>query len=346
MAVTQDGDISTPPPPEVPFEDPAWAEWFNQIFESVGRRGTQSSQLAVRGKERNANFTAQDIFQELLTLDCGLYSNYSSGNGNPIYGFASNVRRSAGKNAVTGGQFNGWGNSGLSSSVIVAGVGAGAFGEERFLGSLFGVLAGITNRTHNNVNTKVGMSVSFQDRPGAAVTSLGSNQYNYYSHGIRFTSQARSSVGEFCGWSVGVQFLSDCLDESTPRAWSATDTYGPGEVVTSGGLAWKAIQSSLNQAPAVPSAFWVQHTVAGTQVLAIGIDFSCLSTQTMARMAAAIRLRDTMAFQWDVTGAIGSFYNPAAAPNPRLVICDQAGTERIGIDVTNGDIYKNGVFLI
>lgn len=346
MGNLKSNDPSAPPPEGVPFDDPAWAQWFQKVFQSVGRDGGTFSKVVIKGQTRDGSINPTDLFQDLLTLDVGMYSNYTSSNGNPIYGFAANVRRSAGKAGVTGGQFNGWGNSGLDGNVSAVGVGGGAFGEERFLGSLFSLLGTVTNKTHDNVSSKVGVNLAFQDRLGAAVGSLGSNQYNYYSHAARITAQSRSSVGEYCGWSVGIQFLGECLDQSTPRAWNAAVTYAAGEVVTSGGLAWKAIQPSLNQAPAVPSAFWVQHTAAGVAVLGIGIDFSCLSAQTLARMAAAIRLRDTMAFQWDVTGAIGSFYNPAAAPNPRLVICDQAGVERVGLDVTNGDIYKNGVFLI
>lgn len=340
---TQDGDLPLPPPQGTPIDDPSWQEWFLEVFNAVGRDGTRASSLGIRGPTRQVTFTGEFDFQELATVNAGLYSNYTSSNGNPIYGFASNVRRSAGNAATSGGQFNGWGGKQLSGAVV--GSGGAAIGEDGFQGVLIALNAAVVNQTRDNIASKVGGLFNFSNRFGATVSGLGANQYNYYSHAMRVVSQPRSSVGEFCGWSVGLQFLSDSLDATTPRAWSAVITYSSGEVVSSGGLAWKAIQPSLNQVPAAVSAYWVQHTYAGAACLAIGIDFSCLSVQTMTRMSAAMRLRDGMAIQWEVTGAISTLFDVGAVPNPRWVIRNQ-GVERLGFDTTNGDIYKNGVFLI
>jgi hypothetical protein len=65
----------------------------------------------------------------------------------------------------------------------------------------------------------VGHDVVFKDRPdtlfsGAVAGGLSNNQYNRYSRAIQISAQPRSVAGEYCGWSTGIKFFENSLDET------------------------------------------------------------------------------------------------------------------------------------
>lgn len=328
-----------PPPATNDIGDAAWAQWFYHLYEKLLKDGGVFPAVRVQGKDGTGSFTAdKNMFQRLISLDCGIYSDYYSDNGNIIYGFAANVRRSAGNNLTVAAQLNAWAPRGGNGGVV--GVSTTALGAELFTGPLFGGEVDVGSIYNSNPSAKVGMSAVFKDRADEATTvnGVGVDRYNYYSSANWITSQSRSATGEKCGWTRGLSFLGECVDAQTPLAWNAAVTYSYGMVVTSGGFAWQAIQTSLNQVPAVPSVFWVPHTAAGVVALAIGIDFSCMPIATMARMSSAIRLRDTMRIDYDSTGAIGSYFDPVAGLH-RLT--NNVGALRFAVDVGSGLIHTS-----
>lgn len=324
-----------PPNPGISRESVEWDDWFYKLYQMLLEDGGVFPVLRVQGKEGTASFTAdKNMFQRLLSLDSGLYVDYYSDNGNIIYGYAANVRRSGGNNLTVAAQLNAWAPKGGNGAVF--GIATTALGADLFTGPLIGMETTPANVYHDNRAAKVGLDAVFKDRGDGATTvnGLGSDRYNYYSSAHWITSQPRSSTGERCGWTRGISFLGECLDSQVPPAWNAAVIYATGMVVTSGGLAWQAIQPSVNQAPAVPSAFWVQHTPAGTAALAIGIDFSSLPVGTLARISSAIRLRDTMRIDYDTTGNVGSYFDPATA---LMRLVNLGAANRFAVDVGSGE---------
>ncbi len=333
--------IYGPPIISAPITDDAWRRWFTDVVwpiigAGVGNSGPQGTfpQLQV-GK---ASFTNENAFQELLNVDQGIYVTYSSTVQNIVYGFACNVHRAAGDQFTVGAQINAWGEVGSTGDVF--GIACTALCQPASGNrALIGIEPDIASLANANTGAKWGMNPVFKDRGDGATTApdgLGSNQYNYFSEAIVLTSQVRSATGENCGWNCGIDFLDAALDQSVVLAWSATVTYSSGMIVSSGGVLWKAIQTSINQAPIAGSAYWVQHTYAGTTNLAVGIDFSSMSTTSMTRMASAIRLRSSMYMHWDESGAVGTLFNATTSIHH---VCDNQGNLRLGVDVGTGLIY-------
>lgn len=338
-------EFQSPPASGTPLDDPAWEAYFRAQWEATGRDGQGTfNKLQIIGDEGAATFDTPNMNQDLLTVDKGLYVNYSSGNSNIIYGYACNVRRFSGQMLTVAAQLNAYAGRGCHAGVW--GAATTAVAEVGSLAGVCGIEVNPAPLDPANTSIKTGFSAVFKNRGDGVSTApggLGADMYSQNAWTFFIDSQPRSSAGEKCGWNVGMQFLSGCFDAATPRAWSAAASYTRGEVVSSGGLLWKAQAPSTNQLPAAPSAYWVQHTYAGTNQLAIGLDFSCLDLTTLGRMAAAIRLRDTLPIQWDVTGSIGTFFDPVTS---RLAVVDNQGTRWLEVDVTNGFLYRNGVFLI
>lgn len=349
-AQTQTTTASAPPNPGVPFDSAEWQEWFYRLYERTGADGGVFPKLSLSSpKNGTFSFTNENFYQMLATVDMGIYSNYTSDNGNIIYGFACNVRRSGGTALTVGGQINAWGDAyGTGKEYGVFGANLVAVGPIGHEGALIGVEISPVRYGSATTSAKIGTELVFinrTDNGGPAPDGLGSNRYNYYSFAHRVTSQPRSPSGEFCGWNVGLGFLTDSMDECNPPAWSAVVAYQAGQMVTSGGAPYRAIQASVNQVPAAISAYWVPTGSAK----AICIDFSTLSLQTMGRIGSAIRLRDTMSIDYDVTGAIGQFYDVGTG---RMVLVRNSGlgappADRVlEVDVVTGFLYRFNVFLI
>jgi hypothetical protein len=159
---------------------------------------------------------------------------------------------------------------------------------------------------------------------GADLNLAGSN---YFSEGVRFGGRADAA-----GWSIGIDFLLQSLEPQSVPAWAANVRYNYGQIVSSGGLLYKAVQSNIASAP--PSANWVQWTYAGTAAHAVGIDFSAVGDLT--GIQSAIRLKEPMRIHLEATGAVGIFYSPAG---PAIVFENQAtGMNALISNVVTGDL--------
>lgn len=324
------------PPPANPFPITAevWKTWLYLAYQTIGQGGQGTfPKLQVA----TATFSGDNAAQALLTVDKGLYVNYSSTINNIIYGFACNVTRAAGSQFTVGAQINTWGGNGVTGELF--GVVSQVVG---YPGSNAPIVANESAACPLNSTTQLskwGYNAVFKDRADNATASyagLGSNQYNYFAQAFVIASQPRSSDGELCGWNVGINFLDQSLDQETVPAWSSSVTYSPGQSVSNAGVVWAAIQASLNQAPGAASLYWVQRTVGTTTNKAIGIDFSTLSITAMGRMASAIRFRATEFLHWEETGQVGTNFDAITSIHR---ICDNGGTLRLGVNVSTGTPY-------
>lgn len=342
MATTPNLKVSPPPQGLVPITDQSWQRWFTEVvwpvigagWNNSGPQGT-FTQLQV-GK---AQWTSGNAFQELINVDQGLYVNYFTTVEQIAYGFACNVHHSAGSvSALTvAGQFNAWGEVGSKGDIY--GVAATAIGQP-FSGTrnLIAFEPDIANFVSSSTGAKWGVNPVFKDRmDGAASTveGLGSNLFNYNSIGTNYTSQARSSAGEYCGWNIGEAFFNGWCDECTVPAWVNTTSYFIGNMVTHGGNTYLATQASINVAPAGVDP-WVLRNGAGSPMKAVGIDFSGQDTGTMALMASAIRFRSTQYFHWEESGVIGTKFDAATSLH---YLSANAGGMRFGVDVGTGITY-------
>lgn len=312
---TSQPPLYAPPQGPVPLTDESWRRWFTDVVwgvigRGVGSSGTQGTfpQLQVG----QASFTRENEFQELLNVDQGIYVNYSSTVQNIIYGFACNVRRAGGKAFTVGAQINAY--AGVGSTGDVYGLATTSIADPSSgTRNIIGYEPDVGSFCNNNTGVKWGINPVFKDRSdgqlgGATTDPLGSNYFNYQAIGIVFTSQPRSTTGEYCGWTVGMDFLDGWCDQASVPAWNNSTTYLSGAIVSNGGVLWKAIVPNTNVVPAVGTT-WVQRTVSGTSNLAVGIDFSSISVTTMALMASAIRLRSSQHIHWEETGAIGTQFD-------------------------------------
>ena len=338
MSTTPIPQYYGPPQGIIPITDPSWTRWLiDVVWQTIGKgldnSGPQGTfpQLQVG----DCSFTTENAVQELLTIDQGLYSNYYSSVAGILYGFACNVHRSGGTSFVVAAQLNAWAEQGVTAEVF--GVACTALSQPQSVNcTLVGMEPNIVNQDSSNTSVKWGINPVFKDRfdgVAATVSGLGSNLFNYGATGIAFTSQARSSSAEYCGWNVGIDFLDYWGDQDKPSAWSSSYTYTTGQTVTYGGYVWKSIAAvNLNQTPAGGSSYWVQRTYSGTNNLAVGIDFSSMSTGAMARMASAIRLRNTQLIHFEESGAVGIGFDAA---NSQLKFYNQASV-RLAINVATG----------
>lgn len=334
------------PPQHAPLTNDAWRQWFTKVVWPLIGKGIENS--GVQGtfpqlQVGNARFTRENEFQELINLDQGLYVNYTSSVQNIIYGFACNVRHSGSSAYTVGAQINAWGEVGSTGDVFGLATTSTAQPQSG-VRNLIGYEPDIGSNCDANTGVKWGINPVFKNRGDGATNAadgLTSNYYNYMAEGMVFTSQARSALGEYCGWSTGIDFLDGWCDQASVPAWSSSATYGEGEIVSSGGVLWKAIVSNTNVTPAVGPT-WVQRTYSGTNNLAVGIDFSSMSTTSMGRMASAIRLRSTQLVHWEETGAVGTSFN---ATTSVLGLCVNQSTVVFGMNVVSGTpvFHRGGV---
>lgn len=324
--------LEQPPSALTPITGEEWKRWLWRVYATVGENGQGTfPKLQIA----NATFTNENAFQDLLNSDKGLYVNYSSTVQEIIYGFACNVRRAAGTAYTVGAQINSWAEKGVTGGQWgIATESISMPGSNVFNAGIESSVAVLTDSTQL---PKWGLIPVFKNRSdgaAAAASGLGANRYNYFTKGLNFTTQPRSSAGEFCGWNVGIEFGDYWGDQELVPAWNNTTTYQGGQCVSDGGVVWKAITSSLNQVPAGGSAYWVQRTVGTTNNLCVGIDFSSMSLGSMARMQSAIRLRATQMFHWEESGQIGSTFIAATGI---MRILENAGTALVSTAVATGN---------
>lgn len=278
-----------------------------------------------------AGVTWKDTYlttQDLAYIDKGLYSVYSSAKADIVYGFASNVVRTAGAFFTVGAQFSAFG-AGAGAGDTAFGANINTFGLNGFASPQVGLEIDVCGYTPNNVSMKFGLDLVFSSRSTAGGPAgsyshvfpmgtfasvgggLGSNFYNKNSRAINISAGGRSSTGEYAGWNTGIFFNGNSLDSETDAAYPGSRKYP------------------------------------------IGIDFSNISYLGGAdpvqayNLEAAIALRDLQGIWWNrdpasaatTTSKIRTYFNPFTL---RWVLMNGA-TERFGVDVTTGAIYVNGV---
>lgn len=339
MAVAPSLHVSSPPQAMVPITDQSWIRWFNEVvwpiigagWNNSGPQGT-FSQLQV-GK---AQWTSANAFQELINVDQGIYANYFSTVENIIYGFACNVHHSSGGLAAltVGAQINAWGEVGSQGDVF--GIACTAIGQP-FSGTrnLIGFEPDVANQVSTSTGAKWGSNPVFKNRGdgvAATVEGLGSNLFNYNTIGTNYTSQGRSTAGEYCGWNIGEAYFSGWGDLCTVPAWVNTTTYFIGQMVTHSSKVYIASQNNVNVTPAAVDP-WVLRQTSGSPQGAVGIDFSAQDIASMAKMVSAIRLRNTQYLHWEESGAIGTKFDSSTSLH---YLSSNAGSMIFGVNVTNG----------
>lgn len=338
--------IYGPPIISVPITDDAWRRWFTEVvWPLIGAGVDNSGPQGNFPKVQIGTTTIAPIGspQAGLLVNQALLVEFTDTRNAILYGIVSSIVGAAtGASQVVGAQIDGTVAKGSGATEVWAAA-LEAIAYPNTATAIVGIEPAVVNLNDNApLLAKWGINTVFKDRADGATASfngLGSNYYNYFAEAFVLSAQARSSDGEFCGWNCGIDFLDASLDTSTVPAWSAVVTYGAGMIVSSGGTLWKAIQISLNQAPAAASIYWVQHNPAGnTTNLAVGIDFSSMSTTSMGRMASAIRFRSTMYQHWEETGTVGTMFN---ATTGILHLCDNTGALRLGVDSGSGLIYTS-----
>lgn len=319
------------PPNSGAVTDTEWQRWFQDVYDTTMQDGLTTDKWNLVGKTRNATASNEMLEQDLIKWNVGHYVDYYSKSGNIAYGFAAAVRRQSGSNLTVGAQLDAISNA--PDALGLFGCAIEAIGDQNFVSPIVGLESTAACLYGNNESAKWAFNPVFKDRADGQANvlyAIGNDRFNYFAHAIVVTSQSRSGTGEHCGFNSGLMFSGDCLDGVNAPNWSASVTYQPGMMVISGGRSWKAVLPSLNQAPAVPSNYWVWTSPVGTATDAVGIDFVPMSLTAQGRMASAIRLRDFMRIHWEVTGTIGTYFD---STNARHVLTDQAGTAIFSIGV-------------
>lgn len=313
----------TPPPQGTPMSDPRWQDWFGKVYDTLLSNGGSFPKITMQGKRKSYTISTEQLDQDdVVTINCGFYSNWVTNSGNISYGFASNVRRSYGDNIVVGGQFSGYSNAGVNRAIIFGGNFA-AIGELGSASSLVGLEINAATKDPNSKSSKFG--ITFVTATYSAFGGLGNNLYNYRCYAMSIDSNPRSATNEFCGWNIALLFQPNGLDVSSALVWNAVDTYTAGDIVSNAGVLWLAQGTSTNAIPPFSPGSWVQRSVTpgyGTTNYAVGIDFSMLNALALSRIWSAIRLTSLLPIHWDSAGSVGSFYD---GPNNRMVVVSNMG---------------------
>lgn len=151
----------------------------------------------------------------LLQINSGLWANFTTGIDEEQYGYLASIERVVGNKATYGARFG----ARLDAGVTGAGIGSRAevTGDAGAFAPLTGNIAFVFSRESNNTLVKNGFESRFSNRPEGSPTvtgGLGANKYNQKSSAYAVLSAARSSAGEFCGWTRGVNFTAGSLDET------------------------------------------------------------------------------------------------------------------------------------
>lgn len=257
--------------------------------------------------------------QDLMRVDKGIFSNYTSTKSDIVYGFAANIFRTSGNFYTVGAQIAAIDTAADASSAW--GIACEAWNIQSTTAGVVGIEATAVSLRHDNTGNKFGAFLTFKNRsdgqtvpgayslstPGGTFSSggsgLGSNSYNRYSRAVYIDSQPRTASGEYCGWAVGIYFAANSLDYSLDGA-------------------------------------------------AIGIDFSNLNyyggTDPVVayRMEAAIALRDLQPIWWNRDPAapsspakVKTYFDPTTSRWKLM----NGSNERFAVDVATGIAYANGV---
>lgn len=278
------------------------------------------------GGASGMTFSDALLGQDLITIDKGFYSSYASAASDIVYGYAANIVRASGDFTTVGSQSSAIGAL-TGGSLPMFGANFNALALAMSTSALIGIEVDIANFNPSNTSNKYGLYLLFTNRVGtvagaydytfpnagtytSAGGGLGSNYYNKNAIAIQIESAQPSSIGEFCGWTRGIQFDEYALSPQVDLTYTGQIAYPIGV------------------------DFSRLHYYGGINPL------------TAYRMEAAIALRDLQAIWWNrdpstaatATNKIRTYFNPAIG---RWVI-DNAGSEKFGVDVATGSIYANG----
>jgi hypothetical protein len=228
-----------------------------------------------------------------------------------IYGLTTSVSRTGGAGSTVGAQFDALSQNGVNTPAI--GAITEAWAKPGATSAVTGFIANAINETNNNTAAKYGLQAAFGDRPFGAATvtqALGANEYNLGSAALYFSSQSRSTAGEFCGWRRGIYFDAEAMDADSNGGAIGIDFakvhyYGGANPLTAfrmtAAIRLRDYQSILwNGDPTLPND----------------------PTEPAAN-------------------AVRTFFSSGA----NRIIFSTAGVEMFGISVTTGDIYKGGVLI-
>lgn len=87
----------------------------------------------------------------------------------------------------------------------------------------------VISQYHANIAAVVGCNIVFKNRSDARYAGVplhgvvGSNGYNRYSIGLQFDSQPRSSLGEYCGFRIGIFFGENSIDRTADGLGTVID---------------------------------------------------------------------------------------------------------------------------
>jgi hypothetical protein len=256
----------------------------------------------------------------IVTNNRGMYVGYLATPVNTtsiLYGYACNVTRTGKDNHVVGAQLNAWlaDNVTLVAGQVFGCVSQVATGVNNSVATLVGNESAVCNLWNANTNSKVGYNPVFKNRSdgaAAAASGLGANKYNGSAWAIYISSQQRGTDGAFCGWMKGIYF-----DEWSMDLWlnGATNTRG------------YAIDA------------FSLHYDGGSDA------------RTAYRVDAVLRMRTLQSIMWDdgVGARCRMYMDPFTG---RFTIANDgtiyggAMTERFGVDMNTGGIYKNGVLVL
>lgn len=256
-------------------------------------------------------------------INKALYANYTSTSSDAAGAFNADLVRTAGSGYILISNLRGFASTGN-----VFGFGAQA---SALSGNTTGVIVpgGLTVASFEPGNTgaKVASSIFFADRLNASDVAgsysyalasgtlssagggLGSNFYNKGAIAVKIDSQARSSTGEYCGFTRGMKFTEYALDSETDAAYSGSRAYPIGidfcEMHFYGG-ADPVIGYNLEAAIALAQ----QQSILWNRV--VGLPGQTNKVRTYW---------DFISGRWVITGG---------------------GIERFGVDTTTGAVYVNG----
>ncbi|MCJ2009180.1 hypothetical protein [Methylobacterium sp. J-092] len=146
----------------------------------------------------------------------------SAATGSILYGYTANVKGAgAGTDLIVGDQINAY-NIGTGTRLVFGGAREAWSGDLTTAPSATSTLIGfepaVISQHDANDQPLVGLDTVFKNRRDGAtspIKGLGANGYNLYSRGIQISAQARSSAGEYSGWSCGVCFTPNSLDRTS-----------------------------------------------------------------------------------------------------------------------------------
>jgi hypothetical protein len=181
------------------------------------------------GGDRSVRITRnrEDLFPGATDRAYYFLVQYKSEADRTLRGYSANVRRSGGTGNVVAAQINAYQEG--SDNQTTWGIACEAWtGNATTAGTakaaLVGIEPAVLSQTHDNSRPKIGVDVVFKNRPDGVADvlfgSAGENRFNQNSEAIRISTgfnEDRPASGAFTGWSWGIRFMQNSLDQSVDR---------------------------------------------------------------------------------------------------------------------------------